>query len=429
LTLAHAGRLRYVLRAGGDDSLKDLRMADKRATPEAPQDARGKKRAAPTIDLTATDVSPEPAAGEAPAPERPAARETELADTPSNQRNANIGGLAIAAGAGAAVMVLVLFGLWLSGVLPIGYPSSTGTNAQEAALEKQIGTLTQRVATLEASIAKLPAGDAGVADKLAAADNAMKSLGVALAALSHRTDDAAANTVDARKAADAAAKAVADLQASMKDAAANTAAGVPRAEIEALQQRIAALENSAKAAREDIARNTGNDQTARLALSAATLRDAVTAGAPFADELAAVKLLGGDDKAPAVLALFSSTGLPNEKALARELATFIPAMVKISGAQAPTGGFLEKLEANAEKLVRIRPVNAPPGDDASAVLARIEIDSANADITAALADLAKLPDNVRAPAAAWIEKTKTRQTALDAARQFAKETMRGLGHP
>ena len=71
-------------------------------------------------------------------------------------------------------------------------------------------------------------------------------------------------------------------------------------------------------------------------------------------------------------------------------------MLKMSGAQAPQGGFLEKLEANAGRLVRIRPVEAPAGDDASAVLARVEIDAAKADIAAALADIGKLPEAARA---------------------------------
>src|SRR5450759_617173 len=97
------------------------------------------------------------------------------------------------------------------------------------------------------------------------------------------------------------------------------------------------------------------------------------------------------------------------------------------GAQAPESGFLERLQANADRLVRIRPVDAPPGDDASAVLARIEIDAAKADIAAALADLGKLADATRAPAQAWIAKAQARQAALAAARQYAADTARALG--
>ena len=94
------------------------------------------------------------------------------------------------------------------------------------------------------------------------------------------------------------------------------------------------------------------------------LRDAVLVGAPFADELAAVKSLGGDDKALAPLAPFATTGVPTAQSLAHELHALLPAMLKISGASAPEGGFLERLQANAGKLVRIRPVTAPTGDDA-----------------------------------------------------------------
>ena len=49
------------------------------------------------------------------------------------------------------------------------------------------------------------------------------------------------------------------------------------------------------------------------------------------------------------------------------------------------------------------------------VLARLEVDAANADMAAALADLGKLPEKVRAPAAGWIEKAKARQAAVAAA--------------
>ena len=102
-------------------------------------------------------------------------------------------------------------------------------------------------------------------------------------------------------------------------------------------------------------------------------------------------------------------------------------MLKISGSQAPEGGFLERLQANAGKLVRIRPVDAPPGDDPSAVLARLEIDAVKADIAAALADLGKLADATRAPAQDWINKANARQAALAAARQYAADTARALG--
>jgi hypothetical protein len=102
-------------------------------------------------------------------------------------------------------------------------------------------------------------------------------------------------------------------------------------------------------------------------------------------------------------------------------------MVKASGGQALAGGYLERLEASAAKLVRIRPINAPTGDDAADVLARVEKEAASAAIDDALIDLGKLDAATRAPAQAWIAKTQARQAALAAARQLASDTTHALG--
>jgi len=451
-------------------------MADKRTRPVAPQEPRSKKRAAPTIDLTATEVSSAPAADEtppsaaapppsdsapveaAPEPVDPPAEPPPPAELPPSFGAAPAADLPAAApanehwftaptlavgAAGAAMMALVLFALWLTGLVPIRYAGSTATRARVTALEMEVhdlqhrpaGTadakataaLSDRVAKLEDAIAKLAVGEPGVADKLAAADNAMKSLGVALAALNRRNDDIAANAAIARERAEAAEKAVTDLRASLKDVAKDASAAVAPAELDALQQRIAALEQSTKTARDEIAKNSASDTAARLALGAAALRNAAESGVPFAAELAQARSLGADDKALAPLAVFAAGGLPTQAALAEALRALLPDLLKASGAQAPAGGFLDRLQANAGKLVRIRPLDAPPGDDASALLARIEIAAAHADITAALSALGKLPDATRAPAQDWIRQANARQAALAAARQFAADSARALG--
>jgi len=412
-------------------------MADKRTTPEtpagaqpdAPQDAgsgpRRKKRAAPTIDLTATEM-PSPEAASPPQSDPPPAPAQE---PPAEARSGGpISVATLAAGVtGAATVMLVLVALWLTGLLPVRTVVSTDTGAQVSVDTKAIDALTQRVNKIEGTISKLPAGDAGVAERLDAADSAMKSLGIALTALNRRSDDTAATASQAGERADAAVKAVTDLRASVQDAAKNSSSGISPADLDALQKRMAALEQSAKAARDDIAKASSTDIAARLALSAAGLRDAVASGVPFTAELAQAKSLGADDKILAPLAPFAATGVPTPPALAQELRALLPAMLKISGAQAPEGGFLERLQANAGKLVRVRPVDAPPGDDPSAVLARLEIDAAKADIAAALADLGKLADATRAPAQAWIERAKVRQAALAAVRLYAADSARALG--
>ncbi|HEX5212985.1 MAG TPA: hypothetical protein VFW22_14775 [Pseudolabrys sp.] len=418
-------------------------MADKRTTPDtpegapqaAPEQSRRKKRVAPTIDLTATEVPR--AQDSAPQPPRPdpppaaveaAPEEAAPADAPPKRLGNAFGMAALGGGAaGVATTLLVLLGLYGGGLLPQQRATSTTAAPQGAADNKVLDALTQRVGALEADIKKLPADDTGLADRLAAAESAMKSLGVALTALNHRSDDIAANAGQARERADAAAKAVTDLRAGVQEAAKNSPAGMTQSELDALQSRIAALEKSAKVARDDIAKASSADVAARLALSAAILRDAVTSGAPFAAELAQAKALEADDKILAPLAPFANSGLPAASALARELNALLPPMIKLANASAPQGGFLERLEANAGKLVRIHPVAAPPGDEPSAVLARLEIDTAKSDIAAALADLGKLDSETRAPARGWIQKAQARQAALAAANRFAADTARALG--
>ena len=428
-------------------------MTEKRTTPGA---GRRAKRAAPTIDLTATEVPPaarEPAqesiqepienvVAEAPQPPgaEPAAASADHArtatDTPSDgaaRADASgespsglrgyINGPALAAGfAGAALMMMFLFGLWLTGLVPIRYAGSTATRARVAALEMELHALQNRPATAVDTKAI-----EGLTARVTAADNAMKSLGLALTALNKRSDDVAANAAQARERAEAAEKAVTELRGSVQDVSKTANAGISATELDALQKRIAVLEQATKAARDDIAQTGASDAAARLALSAAALRDAVVSGVPFAPSLAQAKSLGADANALAALEPFAATGLPAPAALAQELRALLPGMIKKPETTASGGGFLEKLQANAGNLVRVRPVGAPSGDDSAAVLARVESAAAAADIAAALAELGKLPEATRAPAQAWIAKANARQAALSAARTLVAETARSLG--
>jgi len=402
-------------------------MADKRATSETPEKAqedatpgaRRKKGVPPTIDLTVTEMpagaagpqqsEPPPTASEPP----PAAQEPR--SIPAQKAPpATSGSLSryIAGAAGAVTMTVILFGLWLTDLLPVRYEATPGSTQQLAADSKAIDAFSQRVSKIEESISKMQASG----ERLTAAENTLKS----------QSDAAVANAAQGRARADEAMAAVNDLRASI-DATKSSSGGISATDFDTLQQRIAVLEQSAKAAREEIAKTSSRDSAARQALSAAALRDAVVSGAPFAAELAQAKSLGAIDKEISVLEPFAATGIPSPAALAQELHNLLPAMVNLAGAQAPQGGFLERLQANAGKLVRIRPVDAPPSDDPLAVLSRIENDVAKSDVAAALADLGKLPNPIRAPAQDWISKAQAREGALKAARQYAAAAARAIG--
>jgi hypothetical protein len=439
-------------------------MADNRTPPiEAPKGPdetrhgpRRKTSVPPTIDLTAQELESKPAeqaaepplhaAGEQGGPmhESAAGANGSSGNTRPRNRGSLIAAVLTALLAGVVIAAAGAAALWFYGLVPAREAGPAATQDRIAALQTQldeiksrapttdskaIDGLSQRVAKIEQTVAALPARDPASAERLANADNAIKSLSVALTTLGKRSDDIAANATKARESAEAATKAVSELRTSLQNAATTSPAGASAAELEALQKRVAALEQSAKEARGDIARNSTVDNVARLALSAAALQSAAMSGAPFAAELKQAQALGADGKTLAALGPFAVKGVPDNKTLANELSALMPAMLKASGAKTPPGGFLDRLQASAGNLVRVRPIDAPSGADPSAVLARIEIDAANANIPAALADLAKLPDKVRAVAAAWIERAKARTAALAAAKQFAAEATRGLGQP
>lgn len=432
------------------------------------------KRTAPTIDLTATEIKSaadsagppheqvaEPArsepAGEAaaeappPPPDEPEQAAAEAAPPPSGG-GSRLAMAALSGGIVGGIVVAVAAGaLWYTNALPGSAPQATDAGAEIAALQRQIqdlrdrpaptsapapavdtkaiDALNARIAKVEASVANLPKSDASVSERLVAAENAMKSLGLALSALGKHDDDVAAQAAQARIQADAAQKAVGDLRTSMQNLEKSTGAAVAPAELDAVQQRIGALEQSVKTASAQLSKVTAAEIATRRALIASALRNAVTAGAPFDAELREAQSLGAGTKAMAALAPFASNGVPSAATLAAELRALMPALMKAAGAEAPQGSFLERLQANASRLVRVTPVAAPPGDDPSDVLARVEIAAAHNDIDGALADLGKLPEAGRAPARGWIEKARARQSALAAANEFAAASARKLSQP
>jgi len=412
-----------------------------------------RKRAAPTIDLKATEVpGPQTAKGtkpesapaqEQPTPPPPPKQETQAppeppppAAEPGPPPHDFVRTIAMpiaAAFAGALLGGALIWGL---------SPRASNDGAQIAALKKQIDALQnrpapapdtravdalrQRVEKIEQDVANLPPGDKTVAERLNAADNAMKSLGIALAALNKRADDSAADARQAEQRAAAAEKAVADLRDSVQSASRQASAAVDAGQLAAVQQRVAALEQAVTEARTQIAQNATTDKAARLALSARALSDAVERGAPYKDEFAQAKALGAADSALAPLVPFATMGVPSARALAGELTDLMPALVKAAGVDSAPSGFLGRLQANASKLVRVTPVDAPPGDQPADVLARIEVAAARADIASALSDIAKLPEKARQQAADWVSRAVARRNALAAARALALDTARGL---
>lgn len=389
------------------------------------------RRRPPTIDLTATEVEtekPEKQAQEAGGTE-PAGDRLKEEDAPKERARWNFAGRlkphAIGAVAGAigmaAIMAAIVVGLWLAGLVP----SPNATPAANA--QGPNGTVVDKISARldkiqEALQARRP--EPGLASRMAALEAQTKALGDSLAALNRRLDEVAVMAKNALTRADAAAAASA--------AAKSTAqTGVQRSDIDALAGRIAALERAAKTFSDDVARRASSaaDRAARLSVAAQALRAAVERGAPFKAELAAVKSLGADQNATEPLGPFAADGVPSAAEVAHELSQLTAALLRVSGAAPSDGSFLGRLESNAQKLVRITPIDAPAGDEPSAVIARINADAARADIAGALADIARLPESAKTLAEPWVEKADARNAAVAASRRIAAEALAALSNP
>jgi hypothetical protein len=383
------------------------------------------RRRPPTIDLTAKEVGAGQAAS---APDSAAADAAGERPSPGKSggvrasRNSRAGAYALGVLIGAIVACGAVAGLWASGFTP----GRDNTVPSVAPAAKPVDNdrisddhISARLDRIQQAL-QTPRADDGVTGRVNALEAQDKSLSDALAALNHRVDEIAAAAKSAAAAADEAKSA--------------NASGLQRSDLDAIGSRVTALENAIKSLSADNAQRSSSqsDNTARATLAAEALRAAVERGVPFQAELAAAKSFGANQDAVAVLGPFAAAGVPSATTLGRELAALTPSLQHAADSETPTGSLLGRLEARVRRLVRVTPIDAaaaPAGHDASSLIGRINADAARDDTEAALADLAKLPDATRAPAAAWIKQAQARETALAAARRIAAEALAALGKP
>lgn len=429
-------------------------MADENDNPpSAPAQMPRVRRRAPTIELKATEVAVEPPASatadsavppseaESSAPPEystePPAYETGGAEPPDEPppqpshdpaRRSFLGRSAVAAGLTGGLVALIVFAaLWLGGMFS---GTENISDQRLTQMEGQLREMARRPAPsnadaktieeLAARVGRLERAPRAGGNESAAGDleQAIKPLQTAVADLARRTEENASVIREARSRADAAVRAA--------DAA---RAAVDGNNVEALADRIAALERTVKTLSDDIAKSlaAAGDRPLRAAVAAQALRAAVERGDPFAAELAAAKAAAPDPQALAPLEPFAATGLPSAAVLARQLSELAPEMLKATAAPAPADGFLDRLQANAEKLVRIRPIDGALGTDPAAVISRAQAKAARSDLTGAVAELNALPADVRAPAEDWIGKVAARDAAVNASRRLAADALAALG--
>ncbi|HTS40105.1 MAG TPA: hypothetical protein VMH84_06160 [Xanthobacteraceae bacterium] len=406
-------------------------MASKRNPSDPAGSSARPPRKPSTIDLEATEVASEtpsqsPGASTSAAPDPSDDNEPPYTEAPKHEgitwlpsgRPSLLG----AAGMGAVSMLILISVLWFSGVIGNG---SAGYGDRLSAIESRLRELALRPADradqhvledLSTRIGRLekstfsppppPLSDPALANRLASAENATKAFADNIGSLNSRVDDLAAAVRELRN-----------------------VTPVDKSEVEALAARIAALEKTAAAIEADLAKRAtvASDRAMRYALATAALRTAVERGDPFTVELAAARPLAPEN-ALSGLEPFAASGVPGNAVLAQELSALVPALRRAADSVPPEGGFFDRLKANAGRLVRIRRADEVPGDDPAAVITRIDLKAANADVSGALVELAKLPAPVRAPAQAWIDKAQARIAAVEESRKIAAAAISALGN-
>ena len=383
-------------------------------------------RRPPTIELAATEVegAAEKAAGEAGAPASSNASEPGRS---GRRLTSHIGSALL----GAVLMAAAAVALWFFGAIPSREAAPVTTAASDAPAPappalNQPPSSPPTAAQTSPIAPETQRSDPEIGNRIAEVAAQTKALADSLAALTRRVDETAAASQSAGKAADTALIAA---QAAKGATDAASKDQVYHEDIDTLANRILALESAVKglaAATAPLASSGANDRSARLTIAAEALRAAVERGAPYQTELNAVQALGVDRQATAALETFAASGVPSAAALARELEALIPALAEASEPRSGDTTFIERLKSNAQKLVRVTPLNAPPGNEPQAVVDRIRLDAAHAEIAAALADLNALPEAAKPLAAAFSKKAADREAAVVASKQIAASALAAL---
>ncbi|NLS72884.1 hypothetical protein E3H11_29060 [Bradyrhizobium brasilense] len=418
-------------------------MAEERPDdPGSSPDSRP-KRAPPTIDLQATEISSEPSkaegteeaakevakeadqdAGKASAdaatpeaePQGDAAAQAEpqpeTASAASDAEPARpVSPWVVAPISGAVAAALVIGVGWLLG-WPVVQP--VPATLPNAAID-QLGT---RLSALESKAGRpvAPAADPAATARLEALDKSIAALRTELAATRAQSDKLAAAANDAK-------------------AAPRDGAAAP--DLSGITARIDKVENAVKTQGAAIARQDGkiadtkaeakaDDVPLRRVVAASLLDVAVRYGDPYASALEAAKALSDDAEVLKPLATFATSGVPSPNALCRELIEIVPKLAPPPPeAAAASAGLVDRLKAGASTLIRIERTDGT-GTDRGSIVARVTSAALHNDLALTERELKSLPPADRTAAQAWLAKVDARRAALDASRKFADNAMAAL---
>jgi hypothetical protein len=376
--------------------------------PATAPDAGRPRRAPPTIDLEASEVTTSSGSvGDNGAGDQGAA-DTSGAKPSSRSSFAASRPFLVAAVSGAVAAALVIALVWA-----VVRPGATAKAVADSDT-RVIEMLSARIGELEERTTKPTASDPALPARFDALEKSLTQLRTELARTGARSDKLASE-LDAVKSATPAAPA---------------AAASP--DLSAVEGRLAEIERAVRAESENIAQaaNKPADDIALRRLVVASMLDlSVRQNEPFKEALKAAKALAPDPQKLQPLEGFAASGVPNAANLCRELLTLVPKLEPPRPGNATTGaGIVDRLQAGAAKLVRIERTDAS-GSDRGAIVARVTAAAVRNDLSETRRELNSLTPADREPAQAWLDKVAERDAALAAARHFTNDAMAALAKP
>jgi hypothetical protein len=398
-------------------------MVDDKPDDTGPQaDLDRPKRAAPTLDLDAIEISDETQQADA----------ADAAPKPARERSwplrSIVSSAIVSAIFGAAAAALVVW--------TVGWPGETAPPAPAPQVNNAaVDALAARLANVE-SKAAAPQGNAAAIDALAARLASVESKTAApaapdpaLTAQIGTLQKSVATLRDELAAARAQSEKVAAAVNDVKSAPRETP---PPPDLSAINERLGKIEAAARALSAEVAQRNAapvDDPQLRRVVAASLLDVSVRAGEPYAAALSAAKPFAANAEALKPLEPFAATGVPNTNALNRELLALLPKLSPPPEAATTGSGIVDRLQAGAARLVRIERIDAVAGNDRNAIVSRVIAAAMRNDIAEARRELKTLAPADRATAQAWIDKADARDAALATSRQFAADAMGAFGKP
>jgi hypothetical protein len=402
-------------------------MVDDKPDDTGPQvDLDRPKRAPPTLDLDAIEISDETQQADAAA-----------APKPARERAWPLGTIAssaiVSAIFGAAAAALVVW--------TMGWPGETAPPAPAPPVNNAaVDALAARLANVESKAAAPPANNAAI-DALSARVASVESKAAAPAVAAPAAPDPAlaaqvgaleksvATLRDELAAAGVRSQQLAATIEAVKSAPPQAA---PPPDLSAINERLARIEAAARTLSAEAAQRAAapvDDPQLRRVVAASLLDVSVRAGEPYAAALAAAKPFAASADALKPLDGFAATGVPNTNALNRELLALLPKLSPPPETSTTGSGIVDRLQAGAARLVRIERTDAVAGNDRNAIVSRVTAAAMRNDIAEARRELKTLAPADRAAAQAWIDKADARDAALAASRQFAADAMAAFAKP